>query len=157
LNPPRSLARHPLFQVMLALQSNAESAGDPRTGLEAIVDLPGLRVSFPGVALGTAKFDLAFHFRERYDADGRAAGLDGPVEYSTHLLDHEPAADLAVRLRRLLEQVTADPSRSIADVEVLDGQERLSLVSGADNGTFEVPDRDYADLFAERAALTPDA
>ena len=49
LNPERSLARHPLFQVMLAFQNNAAE------GLE----LSGLTASFEPVATASAKFDLS--------------------------------------------------------------------------------------------------
>ena len=50
LNPERSLARHPLFQVMLVLQN---------TGV-ARWELPGLKVKEEEVGTHTAKFDLTF-------------------------------------------------------------------------------------------------
>ena len=49
LNPARSLARHPLFQVMLALQNNAPVS----------LDLVGLSVSVELVDTASAKFDLS--------------------------------------------------------------------------------------------------
>ena len=55
LSPVRSLARHPLFQVMLTLQNNTQ----------AVLDLPGVQASArstPGRR--AAKFDLAFGLGE---------------------------------------------------------------------------------------------
>ena len=48
LAPDRSLARHPLFQVMLTVQNNAP----------AVLDLPGLRASGFPAGTGAARFDL---------------------------------------------------------------------------------------------------
>ena len=67
LNPARSLSRHPLFQVMLVLQNNAE------LGLE----LSGLSASFEAVATASAKFDLSLSLAERRGADGSPAGIEG--------------------------------------------------------------------------------
>src|SRR5207302_1079966 len=55
LNPARSLARHPLFQVMLAFQNNAP----------ARFEVPGLAARFEPVAVGRAKFDLSVSVSER--------------------------------------------------------------------------------------------
>jgi non-ribosomal peptide synthetase component F len=63
LNPARSLSRHPLFQVMLVLQNNAE------LGLE----LAGLEVGFEAVATASAKFDLSLSLAERRGGDGSPA------------------------------------------------------------------------------------
>ena len=71
LNPARSLARHPLFQVMLALQNNAP------VGLE----LPGLTATFEPVATASAKFDLSVSLAEQRGADGAPAGISGSLEY----------------------------------------------------------------------------
>ena len=66
LAPDRSLARHPLFQVMLTVQNNA--------GRQPPGDLPGLRASRsparPGT--GTARFDLDVTLAEGRDGDRRA-------------------------------------------------------------------------------------
>ncbi|MYU47658.1 hypothetical protein GTV15_06260, partial [Streptomyces sp. SID7803] len=59
LNPERSTARHPLFQVMIAHSAEPEPT----------LDLPGLRTGLDTVRPDTAKFDLTFNFRERR-ADG---------------------------------------------------------------------------------------
>src|SRR6185312_4747313 len=50
LNPPRSLSRHPLFQVMLAFQNNAPVS---------FAELPGVTVDFEPVTMSSAKFDLS--------------------------------------------------------------------------------------------------
>jgi non-ribosomal peptide synthetase component F len=55
LNPARSLSRHPLFQVMLVLQNNAELRPE----------LLGLEARFEAVATASAKFDLSLSLAER--------------------------------------------------------------------------------------------
>src|SRR5262249_24921274 len=64
LNPARSLAHHPLFQVMLALQNNAP----------AQLELEGLSVSVEPVAGASAKFDLSVSLAEERSADGGPGG-----------------------------------------------------------------------------------
>ncbi|PXY51747.1 hypothetical protein CIT14_21650, partial [Virgibacillus profundi] len=77
LDPDRSLARHPLFQVMLALQNTPEGR----------FSLPGAEVRPEPAHTGTARFDLFFDLSERYDADGAPGGIRAFVEYSADLFD----------------------------------------------------------------------
>ena len=79
LNPPRSLSRHPLFQVMLALQNNAAVS----------LELPGLSASAEPVATASAKFDLSVSLGEQRAADGSPAGIGGVIEYATDLFDRQ--------------------------------------------------------------------
>ncbi|MEW2399664.1 amino acid adenylation domain-containing protein [Streptomyces sp. NPDC046862] len=119
LNPARSLARHPLFQVMVVyLASDGDRDG---AGL-----LPGLSGGRDEVANTTAKFDLSFDFVER----GNGSCVDGVLEYSADLFDHATAQSFADRLRRVLRAVTADPGLSLGRVDILDEDERRRLVGG---------------------------
>src|SRR5581483_2425446 len=77
LAPERSLARHPLFQVMVAFQ-NA-----PRQPWR----LPGLEVALTGTGTGGARFDLLVNVWEQREPGGVAAGLAGTVEYAADLFD----------------------------------------------------------------------
>jgi non-ribosomal peptide synthetase component F len=77
LNPARSLSHHPLFQVMLAFQNEADVR----------LELPGLHTSFEEVATASAKFDLSFALAEERDRNGAPAGLNGVLEYATDLFD----------------------------------------------------------------------
>src|SRR5262249_18771654 len=100
LNPVRSLARHPLFQVMLAFH-NVQEAG---------FALPGLTARSEPVDLPVAKFDLSLNISEAYDEDG-PAGLDGAWEYNADLFDEASARLMLERLERVLRAVVADPGR----------------------------------------------
>ncbi|MDP1172170.1 hypothetical protein, partial [Klebsiella pneumoniae] len=71
LNPRRSLAGHPLVQVMLAIQGVADGAAE----------LAGVEVEREPLAAPAVKFDLSFELAERFAADGTAAGITGTVEY----------------------------------------------------------------------------
>ncbi|SNS45136.1 non-ribosomal peptide synthetase, partial [Actinomadura mexicana] len=90
LNPARSLARHPLFQVMLTLQNNPEAS----------VELPGLNVAVEPVDAGVAKFDLEFLLEAARDGAG---GYAGTLEYALDLFDRATAERLAGWYRRTLE------------------------------------------------------
>ncbi|MEU3529915.1 amino acid adenylation domain-containing protein, partial [Streptomyces sp. NPDC038707] len=96
LNPERSSAYHPLFQVMLAWQ-------DDNTLVD--FDLAGVRAELEIVPTRTAKFDLQFNFG--LDASGE--GLGGYVEYATDLFDRGSVEALVGRFVRVLRQVVADP------------------------------------------------
>ncbi|MEU5427269.1 amino acid adenylation domain-containing protein [Streptomyces olivoreticuli] len=103
LNPARTPARHPLFQVMLALQNNTE----------AVLRLGGNRAPLEPRSTGTAKFDLFFDVVERRDAEGAPEGLACHVEYSEDLFDRDTAQRLGGALRALLAAVAADPGLRI--------------------------------------------
>ncbi|WP_245767000.1 condensation domain-containing protein, partial [Streptomyces colonosanans] len=77
LNPVRSMSRHPLFQVMLTFQNNAQ----------ADFRLPGLSFTGEPTGYGTAKFDLQLSVHEQQDREGSPAGLVGVFEFATDLFD----------------------------------------------------------------------
>ncbi|MGP9023157.1 amino acid adenylation domain-containing protein [Streptomyces sp. BR1] len=147
LNPERSLARHPLFQVMMTLESGEGPA----------FALPGVVCAEQPVGWDVAKFDLTVDFHERRDADGAPAGITGALEYATDLFDQETATGVAVALARVLEQLTADPARSATLADPLSEEQRHQVLSGWNDTAAPVPEQTLPELFEAQAARTPDA
>ncbi|MFJ7498118.1 condensation domain-containing protein, partial [Streptomyces sp. NPDC097727] len=78
LAPTRSLARHPLFQVMLMLQNTSE----------VTLELRGLRAAeVPTAELSAAKYDLEVNVEQLFDASGAPAGLRGAVVAAADLFE----------------------------------------------------------------------
>ncbi|MET7800753.1 alpha/beta fold hydrolase, partial [Streptomyces decoyicus] len=117
LNPARSAAYQPLFQVMLAFQSSPV----------ARFPLPGLEVSVQPVPNGTAKFDLCLTLDERFTDDGSPAGLTGEWEFAADLFDHTTVEAIAERFQRLVAAVLTDPGIRLGQVEILSPEERRRI------------------------------
>ncbi|MBP2068832.1 amino acid adenylation domain-containing protein, partial [Streptomyces iranensis] len=150
VNPVRSLARHPLFQVMLTFQNL----------LATELSLPGVAAEPLEVATDTAKFDLAFALAETHTADGgEPNGIRGSLEYATDLFEHHTARAIVDRLLRVLDSVTDRPDQALSRIDLLGHDERGRLLgwgtgaSVAAAGTGRV----LPELFEEQAALTPQA
>ncbi|MFE6498071.1 amino acid adenylation domain-containing protein [Streptomyces sp. NPDC057748] len=144
LNPERTTARHPLFQVMLTVGDTSDDA--PR--------LAGLESEFAVPPVSVAKFDLTFAFAENRAADGRPDGLDIMIEYTTDLYDARTVEATADRLVRLLTGAVATPDLPLAELEMVSGpeRERLREWSGARTSA---PGLGLDALFTAQAARTP--
>ncbi|GAA4449301.1 non-ribosomal peptide synthetase [Phytohabitans houttuyneae] len=142
LNPDRSLASNPLFQVMVVYRNRA--AGD------AVLD--GLDVTPEPVETGTARFDLVFGFVE---ADG--GRLDVLLEYRTDLFDADTVERLGERLNRLLAAAVAAPDSPISRIELLGEAERERVLAGFNATDRAVPEQSLPALFARQVAARPDA
>lgn len=118
LDPPRSTAQHPLFQVSLSLQNF-----EPPT-----VEFPGLRVEVEPIVRDASQFDLTFDLRAPLPGLDDEAGLEGTLTFATDLFDETTAARLVTRWRRVLTAVTADPGIRLSDIELLDLAERAALI-----------------------------
>ncbi|MBC9730858.1 non-ribosomal peptide synthetase, partial [Streptomyces sp. TRM68367] len=151
LNPQRSLARHPLFQVLLT----ADTA-DHQRAPEAVGELLGARVSPVAAEAGTAKFDLLFGFAEHRADDGTPDGMRGSLLFDTDLFDRGTAEAMADRMVRLLDALTADPRRHVADAEILGSGERRRVLTEW-NDTERPSPAALMDLCARRVRETPDA
>ncbi|MGW5381963.1 amino acid adenylation domain-containing protein [Nocardia sp. NPDC003963] len=114
LNPVRTHAHHPLFQVMLAFQNLATTD----------FELPGLSVSAVEADTGTSLFDLQITVSDSHDAAGAPTGITGGITYATDLFDEATATTFVDRLLRLLDAIAGDPARSVHDVNLLDPDER---------------------------------
>ncbi|WP_133169272.1 non-ribosomal peptide synthetase, partial [Streptomyces sp. MH60] len=152
VNPERSLARHPLFQVLLTLNNT-----DYQGALDSLGDLPGLRAEREPIESSVAKFDLAFGYTERRDTHGRVTSLHGVLEFSTDLFDRVTAGALIDRLLRFLEHAVTTPDVRIGDIEILAGAERGRLLELWNDTAREVPGRSVVELFEERVASNPAA
>jgi amino acid adenylation domain-containing protein len=147
LAPERSLARHPLFQVMLAVQNNTP----------AVLSLPGLRVAGVPARVAAPGFDLDIGLAELRDGQGRPAGLTGGLTVAADLFDRATAEALAGWFARVLAGVAADPATRLRQVEVLTERERSLLVSGWNDTAVAVPPVMVPGLIVARAAEVPDA
>ncbi|MGW1148103.1 amino acid adenylation domain-containing protein, partial [Streptomyces sp. NPDC002454] len=145
LNPVRSLARNPLFQVMLVLQ-NVPRAASPWA-------LPGLTVT-PMQARDTvdARVDLTVSLAEHRDEEGAPAGLGGEIHYAKDLFDRTTAEALASRLVRVLEQVAADPGVRVSELDVLDAEEEWKVVQAWNDTGCEVSAGSVVELFEGQVA-----
>ncbi|WP_433524686.1 non-ribosomal peptide synthase/polyketide synthase [Nocardia pseudovaccinii] len=143
LNPDRSAARHPLFQVMLDFQNTAQTS----------LELAGLEASMLDIDTRTAKFDLQLTLTESVGGAGMAATF----EYATDLFDARTVASFASRLQRVLDAV-ADPQVRIGDIDLLADDER-ALILDTWNATAHPVDADatLVSLFEAQVARTPDA
>ncbi|MEU9125517.1 amino acid adenylation domain-containing protein [Streptomyces sp. NPDC048506] len=112
VNPPRSLAHHPVFQIAFGLLNTA----DP------VLELDGAAHRWQLAATGAARFDLAFDLISRTDDDGAPGALDVSLEYATDLFDRASVARLADRYTRLLHEAVAAPDRRLGSF-TLDPQE----------------------------------
>ena len=123
LNPTRSLAHHPLVQVVLAWQNFAEQGNDPGIGM-AFGDL---RATSVPIEARTARMDLVFSLSERFSEAGEPAGIGGAVEFRTDVFDAATIEALIDRLQRVLTALTADPTRRLSSIDVLGTGEQARL------------------------------
>ncbi|MFF2076847.1 amino acid adenylation domain-containing protein [Kitasatospora sp. NPDC058162] len=152
LNPARSTARHPLFQVMLTFAAGPET--------EAGLDFADLPARVEPSAAELAKFDLAFGFSEQLAADGSPAGIGVVVEFAEELFEPATVTAIGERFERLLAAVVADPARPVDEAELLSPAERTLILdhwsAPTDRPkTSELPT--VPELFAAQAARTPQA
>ncbi|MER6160272.1 amino acid adenylation domain-containing protein [Streptomyces sp. NPDC001868] len=141
LNPVRSRARHPLFQVMLTVNQEVIAP-----------TLPGLEVTVGDVQGDHAKFDLSLTLTE--SAEG---GWSGSVEYASDLFDRPTAESVATRYLRLLEEVTADPARPLHALPLLTPAERDDVLVRRGGTAGPLPQASLPEMFEAQAVRTPHA
>src|SRR5690606_21208439 len=133
VNPVRSMAHSPLFQVMFAWQSQDEGE----------LDLPGIDVEpLAGTAPTSAKFDLLLSLSQ---VEG---GVVGGLEYATALFDPRSVERILRCYRRLLEGMVADELASIERLPLLSAADRQLVVDTWNRTSVELPrERGIHELF----------
>ncbi|MET0196630.1 MAG: amino acid adenylation domain-containing protein [Rhodococcus fascians] len=143
LDPARSAARHPLFQVALFFQNLGRSS----------LELPNLSVSAVDFDAGIAKFDLQVAVSEPVDGNGWSVEF----AYATDLFDPASVETLERRFLRVLEQITDEPTVIVGDIELVAADEAELLVAGWNETGRTVDDAMLLDRFADAARETPNA
>ncbi|MEU3650030.1 amino acid adenylation domain-containing protein [Lentzea sp. NPDC034063] len=147
INPARSLARHPLFQVMLVLQNNQQ----------ADISMPGLLVEQTPVETGNSQFDLLLTMTEQHGPTGTADGILGRVHYRADLYDALTVHHLVDRFVRLLAAVVDQPERPIHGIDLLTQKERHHVLTEFNDIAPAAVLRTWPALFEEQVGLQADA
>ncbi|PCK22362.1 amino acid adenylation domain-containing protein, partial [Rhodococcus qingshengii] len=144
LDPSRSQARHPLFQVILAFQN-----------LDAVsLDLGELTVAAVDFDAEVAKFDLQLTMSETFESDGRAAGLAAAFTYATDLFDKATVSGFADTFVAILRSVALRPDVIVGDVDIV-GSELATIVEDSAGEVHEVTANTVVDLFEEMVSRSP--
>ncbi|MFJ2396488.1 amino acid adenylation domain-containing protein [Streptomyces sp. NPDC087843] len=141
LNPPRSADRQPVFQLGL---------NHVRTGPPAI-PRAGLLIETMPIANATAAFELMLTFVESDD------DVLVYVEYDTERFEANAVHALADHLANLLTAVSADPGVPLADIELMDEEERQRALHLWNDTAAPLTDDTVVSLFARQAARRGDA
>lgn len=138
LQPPRSRAWSPLFQVMFILQNHASDA----------LSLAGLEVLPMEPDTVTARFDLTLSLEEH---GGRIRGFIG---YRTDLFHRGTIERMIGHFRELLSALVADPSMAVGALPLLTRREALALADANPEVRPSEP-RCVHRMFEEHAASSP--
>ncbi|WP_130932190.1 non-ribosomal peptide synthetase [Pseudomonas sp. Sample_24] len=143
LQPPRSAAYNPLFQVMCNVQ---------RWEFQQSRRLAGMTVEYLANDARATKFDLNL---EVTDLDHR---LGCCLTYSTDLFDEPRIARMAGHWRNLLEALIADPQQRLSELPLLEAAEQTRLLDslGVEPGEHRL-DQCIHQLFSAQACARPNA
>jgi amino acid adenylation domain-containing protein len=142
VNPVRSLAHGPLFQVMFAWQS---SNGDNAA-------LDGLQVKLLPAPHTTAKSDLILSLEER---DGR---IHGELAYATALFEESTIRRHAAYFTTLLQGMVADEHTAVERLPLMSAAERQQVLHdwNQTDSNYE-KENCLQELFEEQVRRTPEA
>jgi pristinamycin I synthase 3 and 4 len=146
LKSARSSSRHPLFQVMLALNDCAEDS----------IGLSDAACANEPVAGLNTQLDLCIGLCQRRGPDGSAAGIGGRLKYATDLFNRDTAEAIVQRLVRLFEAAVADPGQPIGRLDILSLTERHKILYEWNDTKHVVTSATLSELFEEQVAKTPD-
>ncbi|QOQ76195.1 non-ribosomal peptide synthetase [Pseudomonas poae] len=143
LQPPRSAAYNPLFQVMCNVQ---------RWEFQQSRQLAGMTVEYLANDARATKFDLNL---EVTDLDHR---LGCCLTYSTDLFDEPRIARMAEHWRNLLEALIANPQQRLSELPLLSAVEQRALQDslGVEAGEHRL-DQCIHQLFSQLASKRADA
>ncbi|MGY2168118.1 non-ribosomal peptide synthetase [Pseudomonas gingeri] len=143
LQPPRSAAYNPLFQVMCNVQ---------RWEFQQSRSLGGMKVEYLVNDARATKFDLNL---EVTDLDHR---LGCCLTYSTDLFDEPRIARMAGHWRNLLEALIGDQRQRLSELPLLQADEQQALFAslGAEDGEQRL-DQCIHRLFSQQAEARPQA
>ncbi|WP_163998551.1 non-ribosomal peptide synthase/polyketide synthase [Pyxidicoccus caerfyrddinensis] len=141
LNPERSLAHAPIFQVKLVLQNT------PTIELR----VPGLTFRGAESGTGAAKFDLTLAINETPE------GLAVLCDYSTDLYEAQSMARMLEHLQVLLEAAVAHPDTHLSALPLLTRAEQRRVLVDWNITDAELPDTCAHHLFEAQVQRTPDA
>ncbi len=140
---------------MLAWQNVPGNDNHPAAG-SALGDL---QVTPIPIETQTARMDLVFSLAERWCEAGAPAGIGGVVEFRTDVFDAASIEALIERLRRVLVAMTAEPTRRLSSVDLLDAAEHARLDEIGNRAVLTRPATGVSvpALFAAQVARTPNA
>ncbi|MFQ6397948.1 amino acid adenylation domain-containing protein [Nocardia sp. KC 131] len=142
LNPVRSPAYHPLFQVALAVQNTAA----------AVIQLPELVARVHRRTTDRSRFDLSFEIHVTQENWTWPA----TIEYAGDLFDRSTVENIATRFLRLLDRLTHDPDAPVGAVDLIDDAEAALLDRFGTGSGAEAP-VSIPELFDRQVARRPDA
>ncbi|MFQ6324698.1 amino acid adenylation domain-containing protein [Nocardia sp. CWNU-33] len=146
LDPARSMARHPLFQVMLLFQNMAPTE----------LELPGLAVSGVDLGVAMAKVDLELTIVPREEG-GVPSGMSASFTYAADLFDKATVAGFAQRLSKVLAAMVDNPGQDVGAVELLEPAERQRILVDWNDTRHPVAQELLLDGYRRAAATHPDA
>ncbi|GAA4489960.1 hypothetical protein GCM10023094_52370 [Rhodococcus olei] len=148
VNPARTLARNPLFQVMVGYHSRTPD----------VTDLGEITLEPVTTAERTAKFDLVFNYTEFLPVGDDATGrIRLRLEYGADLFDRSTADAIAHRQLALLAAVARDPQRRLGSIDVFLPGERDRVLVAFNDTDRPVEDETLDAAFARWVTATPDA
>ncbi len=135
----RDLSHSPIFQVMFIYQTHTIDKG---------FNLAGVGVENIPCSTGTSKFDLSIEFSE---VGGK---LLGNVEYATDLYTNDTIARLIEHYQQLLQNVLADPTRSIAHLGIVTAAESRQVLEVFNNSAQVFPAPSLIHTYFQQQAMT---
>ena len=141
LQVERDTSRNPLFDVVFAYQNFEQSS----------LAVPGLLLTPYNNNHTVSKFDLILLATESGDE------LHFDVEYSAALFKKETIERFIEYFRNIVNAITLDVDKKIADIEVIGEQERTDLLKVLNNTGVAYPTgKTIVDIFEEQAAKYAD-
>lgn len=142
LRPQRSLNRHPIFQVMFALQNAPQSE----------LNLPGITAILQDSVNETSKLDLLLALEERGEE------IVGSVNYDLDILDRETVERWIACFEVLLTAMTTDDQRRICDLPIIPESERRQVTELFNATQVPYPERTPVhELFESQVERAPEA